>query len=372
MEPEEFLLVRDMLRAFANRHHLGSADDIRPRTRTAARTALDALGLTELRRTSPPAATVQECALLAEEHGRQPLTTSLLGTALLAPELLRLLDPGAGAAYGEPAGAGDKTAGEQPAYGTRPTIALARDLRFPDALRPHENGRPPAPGLVAWDCEGADHALHVDARGTVTAVELGPPTRTADLLRSVRTTSGAIASGTAGQVIGRLTPEAHQRWQAYALVLVASDLVGAARSFVERSVTYARERRQYGRLIGTFQAVQHLLADATVLVEACASATRHAAWCLDNEPPDRALKAARVAKAEVNGSAVEAVYAGTQAFGGIAQTWEHIAHLYLRKVLVGATLLATTADLLPTLAAPEAEASSTPPVAAITASEAAR
>ncbi|MER7180537.1 acyl-CoA dehydrogenase, partial [Streptomyces hyaluromycini] len=69
---------------------------------------------------------------------------------------------------------------------------------------------------------------------------------------------------------------------------------------------------------------------------------------------DRALAAARAAKAEVNASAVEAVYAGMQVFGGIAQTWEHPAHLYLRRVLVGATVLATTADLLPALAAPEA------------------
>jgi alkylation response protein AidB-like acyl-CoA dehydrogenase len=65
------------------------------------------------------------------------------------------------------------------------------------------------------------------------------------------------------------------------------------------------------------------------------------------------LAAARVAKAEVNSSALEAVYGGMQVFGGIAQTWEHIAHLYLRKVRLGTTLLATTADLLPALAVPE-------------------
>lgn len=135
---------------------------------------------------------------------------------------------------------------------------------------------------------------------------------------------------------------------------MSSELVGAAGSFVRQSVEYARERRQYGREIGSFQAVQHLLADATVLVEACTSATRYAAWCLDNEPPGTALKAARVAKAEVNDSALEAVRTGMQVFGGIAQTWEHDAHLYLRKVLTGAMTLATTADLLTTLAEPEA------------------
>lgn len=190
--------------------------------------------------------------------------------------------------------------------------------------------------------------MHPD--GTVTAVGTGPAAPSVDLLRAIRT------AGPARRVVGRLDPDGHRHWQAYALVVVASELVGAARSFVAQSVEYARERSQYGRPIGSFQAVQHLLADATVLVDACASAARYAAWCLDHEPPQRALATARVAKAEVNRSAVEAVYAGMQVFGGIAQTWEHIAHLYLRKVRVGATLLATTADLLTVLAEPEAAA----------------
>jgi hypothetical protein len=328
METEEYTLVRDMLRSFALRHRVGSADEIEPQSRTAAQHALDELGLGELRRASPPAATVQECALLAEEHGRHPLTTSLLGTALLAPELLRLLGT--------------------PAPASRPTIALARDLRFP--------GPDPAPP-AAWDCDAADCALHVAPDGTVRRVTLGPPVRTADLLRHVREVSG---TGDGAEVIGRLTVEARQRWQAYALVVVAAELVGAAHALVTLSTDYSRDRRQYGRPIGSFQAVQHLLADATVLVEACASATRYAAWCLDHEPADRALTAARVAKAEVNASAVEAVYAGMQVLGGIAQTWEHIAHLYLRRVLVGARLLATTADLLPALAEPFATTTAAP------------
>ncbi|MEU9242658.1 acyl-CoA dehydrogenase family protein [Streptomyces sp. NPDC048385] len=298
---------------------MSSAEEAKPQARAAAQEALDALGLAELRRTSPPAATVQECALLAEAHGRVPLPTSLLGTHLLAPELLRLL-------------------GTTPTH-ARPTVALAQDLRF---------SGPDTSVLVAWDCQGADSALAVDAAGTVRTAVLGPPVASADLLRDVRQASDE------GEVLGQLTAQDLRRWQAYALVVVSAELVGAAGSVVELSVEYARDRRQYGRAIGSFQALQHLLADATVQVEACASATRYAAWCVDSEPPDRALTAARVAKAEVNASAIEAVHAAMQVFGGIAQTWEHVAHLYLRRVLVGAQLLATTADLLPVLAAPEA------------------
>ncbi|MFJ2158654.1 acyl-CoA dehydrogenase family protein [Streptomyces sp. NPDC087856] len=321
MDREEFVLVRDMVRSLATRFGVTSADEVKPSTRATAQQALEEMGLTDLRRTSPPAATAQECALLAEEHGRHPLTTSLLGTVLLAPELLRLLGTDA--------------------PGTTPTIALTRELRFP--------GRT-STDLVAWDCDGADSALCVTAEGTVTRVELGPPAPNTDLVRSVR----AVPPDGPTEVVGHLPAPDQLRWQAYALVAVTAELVGAASSLVEQSVKYARVRHQYGRPIGSFQAVQHLLADATVLVEACTSVTRYAAWCLDNESPERALTAARVAKAEVNSSALEAVYAAMQVFGGIAQTWEHVAHLYLRKVRLGSTLLATTAELLPALAVPEA------------------
>ncbi|MEU5755934.1 acyl-CoA dehydrogenase family protein [Streptomyces sp. NPDC047829] len=317
MDTEEFVQVRETLRTFARRHRTESADAVDPRTRSRAQKALDDLGLAELRRASPPAATVQECALLAEEHGRQPLTTSLLGTSLLAPELLRLADAEAGPA--------------------RPTVVLARDLRFP---------RRDASALVAWDCEGADSALYAAPDGSVRRTGLGSWTRTADLLRGVR----EVPHDAAGETVGSLSPDATRRWEAYALVIVSAELVGAVDAFVDLSTDYARDRHQYGQPIGSFQAVQHLLADARVLVEACASATRYAAWCGDNEASDRALAAARVAKAEVSTSAVDAVYAGMQVFGGIAQTWEHVAHLYLRRALVGSRLLADTAELFPALA----------------------
>ncbi|MET8976608.1 acyl-CoA dehydrogenase family protein [Streptomyces sp. NPDC004539] len=323
MQPEEFTLVRDLIRSFAARHTVASADEITPKSRETAQDSLDSLGLEGLHE----AATVQERALLAEEHARTPLTTSFLGTTLLAPELLRL------------------TGTELPG---RPTLAVTDTL--------------------AWDCDGADSALHVDPRGTVILRTLGPPARTADLLRTTRTLTARTLTTptptprsltappltTAPEPLARLTPDARHHWHAYTLVIVSSELTATARALVGHATAHARDRHQYGRPIASFQAVQHLLADATVLVEACTSATRYAAWCLDHEPPAHALRAARVAKAEANSSAVEAVYAAMQVFGGIAQTWEHLAHLHLRRVLVDAALFAGTPDLLSALAAPEA------------------
>ncbi|MCX4831258.1 acyl-CoA dehydrogenase family protein [Streptomyces sp. NBC_01016] len=319
MQAEEFRLVREALGAFVADHRCTSAEPTAAQ-RSAAQKALDALGLIELRRGARPLATAQECALLAEDFGRQPMAASFLGTVLLAPEVLRLLD----------ADGGDVS------YEGTPTIALGRDLRFGGGAG---DGR-------AWDAEGADSALHVADDGTVRTLALGDMAPTTDLLRAVR-----VAKGEA-RAVGRLSREHLRAWQAWALVMVSSELVGAADSFVEQAAAYARDRVQYGRPIGSYQAVQHLLADATVAVEACASATRYAAWCLDHAGADAALTAARVAKAEVDVSALQAVSAGMQVFGGIAQTWEHIAHLYLRRVRVGATVLTGTAELLSALAGP--------------------
>ncbi|WP_194903677.1 acyl-CoA dehydrogenase family protein [Catenulispora rubra] len=320
MDATEFALVGDMVRAFVTEFHSDAADTGSARP-AAARESLVKLGLTGLRGSTPPAATSQECALLAEEHGRLPMTTSFVGPLLLAPELLRLLGADAGSS-------------------PRTTIALARDLRFPGSA---------SSGLIAWDCDGADSALRISSDGTVSAVPLGSPIPTADLTRSVRT----VPSDSPAEVIGRLDPSQHKQWQSFALVMVSSELLGATRALLQRSVDYARYRRQYGRAIGSYQAVQHLLADATVLVEACTSAVRYAAWSLDHHQAAEALKAARVAKAEANTSLPEAIRAAMQVFGGVAQTWEHSAHLYLRKILVGSVTLATTADLLAALAGPD-------------------
>lgn len=328
MDAEEFQAVRDLLRSFVSRFGVGSGVPDPGTQAQVARQTLDDLGLSELRSSTPVAATAQECALLAEEHGRQPMTTSFVGTALLAPELLRLL--------------GDHALPECAA----PTIALTEDLRFP--------GVNPAGGLAAWDCDGADAALCVAADGTVTVLELGPPAPTADLGRAVR----KIPKDSPRQELGRLDPAQYAQWQAFALVMVSSELLGAARSLLEQSVEYARDRRQYGRAIGSFQAVQHILADATVLVEACTSATRYAAWCIDDQQPAQALKAGRVAKAETNTSLPEVIRAAMQVFGGIAQTWEFPAHLYLRRILVGSLTLATTPDLLARLAGADSDSDS--------------
>jgi len=100
------------------------------------------------------------------------------------------------------------------------------------------------------------------------------------------------------------------------------------------SVAYATERRQYGVPIGTFQAVQHLLAEARCLMEGAFSIALNASWAVDNLGPDEARTAGRVAKAYCARAARTVCETAVQVHGGMGNTWECIVHVYLRRALL--------------------------------------
>ncbi|MGC9378820.1 acyl-CoA dehydrogenase family protein [Streptomyces sp. MH13] len=111
---------------------------------------------------------------------------------------------------------------------------------------------------------------------------------------------------------------------------LAAEQVGAAGRCLELTVAYARDRVQFGRPIGSFQAVKHRLADAYVLVESARSAALGAAFAAD-EDPAALPRAAAVAKS-VCSEAFSAVAGETiQLHGGIGITWEHDAHRYFKR-----------------------------------------
>jgi alkylation response protein AidB-like acyl-CoA dehydrogenase len=115
-------------------------------------------------------------------------------------------------------------------------------------------------------------------------------------------------------------------------VATAAEAVGAASAALDLAVAYAKEREQFGRAIGSFQAVQHILADAHVLRETAWSAALYAAAALDEDAPD-AVEATTIAKAYASRAARTVVQHALQVFGGIGFTWEHDLHLFLRRVL---------------------------------------
>ncbi|WP_137149679.1 acyl-CoA dehydrogenase family protein [Mycolicibacterium sp. CR10] len=184
------------------------------------------------------------------------------------------------------------------------------------------------------------------ARGLVDVPFLGP-VLTDDLnhrlgSESVRATEGLESVDLTGALVGivespgelaDLSDEDTGRWHALALTATTADLVGSARGTLTLATEYAKVREQYGATIGSYQAVGHLLAESLALIEGSISLLRHAAWAVDELPATEAVEAARVAKVYCARSALTVCETSIQVHGGIGNTWECLAHVYLRRVL---------------------------------------
>ncbi len=123
-----------------------------------------------------------------------------------------------------------------------------------------------------------------------------------------------------------------------AATLLAAEQIGAAQHLLDLSVEYAKSRLQFGRQIGSFQAVKHRLADDLVDLEHARSATYHAAWALTDGTDDPAL-AASIAQATASAAFAKIAADTIQVHGGIGFTWEHQAHLYFKRATTDAALL---------------------------------
>ncbi|QIV84913.1 acyl-CoA dehydrogenase family protein [Mycolicibacterium frederiksbergense] len=183
-------------------------------------------------------------------------------------------------------------------------------------------------GGIAPDARGLGRGVWLDG-GSVTTADLGDASPGVDLTRWAAPVSGAAA------VVGEIDP---QRAQALALVVTAADILGAARGAFDLACDYAKVREQYGKAIGSYQAVAHLLAESLVLIEGSVSILRYAAWAVDEEEPGVAAEAARVAKVYCAKSAHTICETSIQVHGGIGNTWECAAHVHLRRVLVSTGL----------------------------------
>jgi acyl-CoA dehydrogenase len=111
------------------------------------------------------------------------------------------------------------------------------------------------------------------------------------------------------------------------------DGVGAAERALELSVDYARERRQFGAPIGSFQAVQHLCADMLRAVELARAAGYYACWAADAAEPAERHRAATMALAFAADELAAVGAATIQVHGGVGFTWEHDAHLFYKRLL---------------------------------------
>jgi alkylation response protein AidB-like acyl-CoA dehydrogenase len=156
----------------------------------------------------------------------------------------------------------------------------------------------------------------------------------ADLTRAIRELPAGAPLLPVPDQSRLLTRSDLEAWATLGLVLTSADLVGLMRGVLDLTVAYAQERKQYGVPIGTFQAVQHLLAEARCLMEGAFSAALYPSWAVDNLAPDEARTAGRVAKAYSARAARTVCETAVQVHGGMGNTWDCIAHVYLRRALL--------------------------------------
>ena len=114
-----------------------------------------------------------------------------------------------------------------------------------------------------------------------------------------------------------------------ATVALAAEMVGTARRLFDMTLEYAKERVQFDVPIGSFQAIQHKLAEVALDLERATSAVYYAGMAIDAKDADR-HRAAHVAKAAAGAAATRAAKDGIQVHGGIGYTWEHDLHLFIR------------------------------------------
>jgi len=111
---------------------------------------------------------------------------------------------------------------------------------------------------------------------------------------------------------------------------LAAEMCGGAQRVLEMSVDYAKVREQFGKPIGSFQAIQHKCANMLVEVESSKSITYYAAWAVANDVPEAPLAAA-MAKAYTSDAYRHTAGEGIQIHGGIGFTWEHDMHIYFKR-----------------------------------------
>ncbi|MFI2557041.1 acyl-CoA dehydrogenase family protein [Nocardia farcinica] len=262
-----------------------SVQDLDDESRIArAEKALAATGWRSLR---SDGATGVEVAIVAEEFGRGLLDVPFLGP-VLADDLRGRVD-------GDP---------------QQWTIAVA--------------GR-------AVDSRGCRRALLLDGC-TIAASAIGATEAAVDPTRIDAELTGPV------ELLGELSEEQARHWYALALVATTADLLGAARGAHALACEYAKVREQYGKTIGSYQAIAHLLAEGVAHLEGSVSVLRYAAWAVDELPPDAAVRAARIAKLYCARAAHTVCETAIQVHGGIGNTWECLAHVYLRRALTSTEL----------------------------------
>jgi len=193
--------------------------------------------------------------------------------------------------------------------------------------------------LVVAQADGGPSLFAVDASAG------GLVRRKLDTLDMTRKVSSLEFSGVKARLIGNEGDAAGiiERTLRIAAVALAAEQVGAAQKCLEASVDYAKLRVQFGRPIGSFQAIKHKCADMLLEVESAKSAAYYAAWAIA-DGTDEVPVVVPLAKAYCSDAFANAAAENIQIHGGIGFTWEHDAHLYYRRAKSSEAFLGSASE----------------------------
>ena len=294
-------------------------------------------------------ASYREAAVVAEETGRAAACVPYLTSAVMATTALL----GSGDDLLADLAAGRRTAALAAGFATPPPLPGAAAGSWPVWIgRPDERDGPGVARLTGT-VRGVAGALAADVLLVpgdgvplrLYAVDAAAAGVRREPLVSLDATR-LLADVTLDRAPGRpvATGEDAARAVAAALAagagLLAAELFGVAEQCLGMTVSYVKERHQFARPVGSFQAVKHRLADVWVAVTQARAAARYAAACLSTGDPDTPVAVA-LAKAACGEAAVLAAQECVQLHGGIGFTWEHPAHLLLKRAKSASMALGT-------------------------------
>ena len=257
---------------------------------------------------------IVELAVVSEELGYACAPTPLASTWAAA----LLLDAAGEAGRLEGGRRGTVAQWDEDTDGKPDRSSLGEDLRgvkiaVPDAA---------SADLLVVTADGGRHFV-VDAAD----VEIDP----VETLDTTRRLATVRLDGPAAE---ELTGDFGRAWHAIA-VMTAAESVGLGQRAMEMAVAYAKDRTQFERPIGTYQAVSHACAQMLLEVEGARSAVLWAAWALDHEPETAAM-ATNIAKAYASDCGARVTASALQVHGGIGFTWEHDLHFFLKRAQANA------------------------------------
>ena len=267
-------------------------------------------------------------AILLEEMGRVVLPGPYLSTVVLAGSCVL------------EAGSDEQKKELLPAISSG-DLTMAAALVDTDVTAARDGERGTLNGSARYVLDGATADRMIVAAGDDLYLADGPglsatPVEVLDATRKVAHVH--FDNAPAQRLGGAQTAGAVRRVLDRAYVGLAAEMLGGAGRVVELSVEYAKQRVQFDRPIGSFQAVKHRAADMLLDVESLRNAVAYAAWAIEREHPDASLTASMV-KAYASDVYRRVASSGIQVHGGIGFTWEHDMHLYFKRAKASEAML---------------------------------